>query len=125
MFAYQSNTSCPAALNALVLAVLDSLEASMCAELREIRDSAIANIRTAMDSTVAEIRRDLALGDGEDSTPAPMFSDYEESHDLSHSSFQGDNNLPKIPSTIEVNYVPPLLSLSPLLRATATSSLKP
>ncbi|KAM2045331.1 hypothetical protein ACFX1T_009538 [Malus domestica] len=133
----------PPAMDACVLAALDSLEASVRAAFHEALDSAFANFATKFATKLSHdwalLRRDLALNtvgdstsnpmsairDGGESNPAPMFSDHGESHDLDHPILQGDGKQPRIPSSITVHSVPPLFSSSPLLQAIAAPSVKP
>ncbi|KAM0966810.1 hypothetical protein ACFX2C_022517 [Malus domestica] len=103
----------------------------MCANLRAIRNSALA-FHKVMDSIVVAVRCDLALlphdlafGAGDRSDPAPIISDDIQSLGLGYPRIQGDYNPLRIPSPIEVHFVPQLLSSSPLLQAMATSAIRP
>lgn len=109
----------------------------MSADLRAALDSTLADICKAVDSKLAEIRRefgllhhDLALGAGEGSYSAPMFSDAAASIDLGHKTLQrvgqpdGNGSSLRISSIIPIDSVLPLLSSSPLLKAKAISPVK-
>ncbi|KAM1376798.1 hypothetical protein EV2_039516 [Malus domestica] len=115
------------AMDARLSTTIDSLVASMCADLRAIRDFDFA-LYKALDSAVAPLHRnlallrhDLALGAAEGSSPASMFSDAAASINLGHKTLQnvgqhdGNGTPQRISSLTSVDYVPPLLSSSPLL----------
>ncbi|KAB2633876.1 RAN GTPase-activating protein 2-like [Pyrus ussuriensis x Pyrus communis] len=92
--------------------------------LRKTLDALFAPflVLRSVDSTSTPM---FAISDEGFSDPAPMISDDTESIDLSYLGLQGDDNPPRLPSLIEVHFVPPLFSSSPLLREIAALSVKP
>ncbi|KAM1059572.1 hypothetical protein TB1_023618 [Malus domestica] len=125
------------AMDARFSAAIDSFDASLRVALRdairEAMDSALTAIHKDVNPVLAEIHselaplhHDLALGVGGDSDPALMCSEEAESIEVSHQKpHNRDGNPLQILLTIHTNFIPPLLSYSPMLRALENSAVKP